>query len=367
MKEKEKVLVAMSGGVDSSLAAALLKKQGYDVIGVFMHFWADKIGKKQPENVCCSIDAYNDAKRVAQKLDIPLYTLNFDRPFKEAVVDYFLSEYAAGRTPNPCVACNKFIKFGLLLERVKKYGAKYVATGHYARKIKTQSRVLGTNLKTYYKLLRGRDKNKDQSYFLYNLTQKELERLIFPIGDYTKNEVRKIAKKMGLPVHAKKDSQEVCFVGNDLKLFLRRWLNIRPGEVRNIKDKKVIGRHEGLIFYTIGQRRGMGIGGGRPFYVVRLDAKKNILWVTSDPEDDKLFKIDLIAKQVSWVMGEPVLPAKVGVKIRSTSPFAKATIAHNSGKNRYKVIFNKPQRAMTPGQSVVFYRGDEVLGGGVIV
>lgn len=380
-KKKIKVAVAMSGGVDSSVAAALLKKRGYEVIGVFMHFWADggvvrpklrenirmniRMHSNKNSNICCSLEAYNDARRVAQKLSIPLYTLNFDRPFKEAVVDYFLREYAAGRTPNPCVACNKFIKFGLLLERAKKYGAKYVATGHYTR---TRKHTNGGRMhtKTQILLLRAKDKDKDQSYFLYNLTQKELEHLIFPIGDYTKNEVRVMAKKMGLPVHAKKDSQEVCFVGSDLKLFLGRWLNIKEGEIRNIKDKKIIGRHEGLAFYTIGQRKGIGIGGGKPYYAVKLDTKKNILWVTDDSEDKRLFKKDLVARNVSWVLGEPVLPIRVEAKIRSTAPSVRAVISHKVGENRYKIIFREPQRAVTPGQSVVFYQGDEVLGGGII-
>jgi tRNA-specific 2-thiouridylase len=377
-----RVLVAMSGGVDSSVAAALLKKQGYDVIGVFMHFWADggagheKVGENirmnirmhsnKNSNVCCSLEAYNDAKRVAQKLDIPLYTLNFDRPFKEAVVDYFLAEYQAGRTPNPCVACNKFIKFGLLLERAKKYGADYIATGHYVRTRK-HTNIGRTNTNTRIVLLKAKDEHKDQSYFLYNLTQKKLAHLIFPIGDYTKDEVRTMAKKMGLPVHAKKDSQEVCFVNNDLKSFLDRWLKIRGGEVRDIKNKKILGRHEGLVFYTIGQRRGIGIGASKPYYVAKLDTRKNILWVTDNPEDKALYKKDLVAKQVSFVSGEPVLPLKVEVKIRSTAPFVAAVVSHKAGQNRYKVIFKKPERAVTPGQSVVFYRGEEVIGGGIII
>jgi tRNA-specific 2-thiouridylase len=243
------------------------------------------------------------------------------------------------------------------------YNAKFVATGHY---VKTQiSRELIAN-KTRIKLLRAKDADKDQSYFLWTLKQKDLEKLLFPVGDYVKDDVRKMAKKMGLPVFAKRDSQEVCFVGGDLKAFLGRWLNIKSGEIRDIKNKNVLGQHDGLAFYTLGQRRGMGLGGGKPYYVVRLDMRKNILWVTDNPEDKKLYRKDLIAKQVSWIAGEPVLPQKIEAKIRSTAPFAKAIIAHKSGNGRYKIIFDKPQRAVTPGQSVVFYKNDEVLGGGVI-
>lgn len=349
-KQKKKVMVAMSGGVDSSAAAALLKKQGYDVVGVFMHFWSESSsGAGSAMNKCCSFEAYSDARRVAQKLGIPIYTLNMRVPFKKLVVDYFLKEYQAGRTPNPCVECNRFIKFGELLRKAKAMGVKYVATGHYARVDRG-------------KLLKGKDSEKDQSYFLYTLTQEKLKHLLFPVGEYAKLRVRVMAKKFGLPVHLKKDSQEVCFVGASLKNFLKKYLKIKNGKIVELESKRILGKHDGLPFYTIGQRRGMALGGG-PWYVVKIDAKKNILYISRD--EKRLLAKELIAGKVSWISGSaPKLPLRVKVKIRYKHKEAPAVI--RKIKNNYKIIFDKPQRAVTAGQSAVFYRGDEVLGGGVI-
>jgi len=350
MKKKEKVIVAMSGGVDSSVAAALLKKQGYDVVGVFMRFWSEPAGGAGcAMNKCCSFEAYSDARRVAQKLGIPIYTLNMKVPFKKLVVDYFLKEYQAGRTPNPCVECNRFIKFGELLKKARAMGADFVATGHYARV-------------NNGKLLKGKDSEKDQSYFLYTLTQDKLKQILFPVGDYVKPRVRAMAKKFGLPVHAKKDSQEVCFVGASLKSFLKKYLKVKSGKIVELESKKVLGKHDGLPFYTIGQRRGLALSGG-PWYVVKIDTKKNILYISRD--EKKLLSKELIAEKVSWIAGSaPKLPIRVKVKIRYKHKEAPCVI--KKIKNNYKIIFDKPQRAITAGQSVVFYRGDEVLGGGVI-
>jgi tRNA-specific 2-thiouridylase len=350
MKKKEKVIVAMSGGVDSSVAAALLKKQGYDVVGVFMRFWSEPAGGAGcAMNKCCSFEAYSDARRVAQKLGIPIYTLNMKVPFKKLVVDYFLKEYQAGRTPNPCVECNRFIKFGELLKKARAMGAQYVATGHYAR----------VNCE---KLLKGKDPEKDQSYFLYTLTQDKLKQVLFPVGDYKKPKVREMAKKFGLPVHAKKDSQEVCFVGASLKNFLKKYLKVKSGKIVELESKKVLGKHDGLPFYTIGQRRGLALSGG-PWYVVKIDTRKNILYVSRD--EKKLLAKELIAEKVSWVSGAaPKLPIRVKVKIRYKHKEAPCVI--KKIKNNYKITFTKPQRAVTAGQSAVFYKGEETLGGGVI-
>lgn len=375
--KRKKVIVAMSGGVDSSVAAALLKKQGYDVIGVFMRFWAESgdgwrgssrqvniqkdANKYAGINKCCSFEAYSDARQVANKIGIPLYTLNLKVPFKKWVVNYFLKEYHAGRTPNPCVECNRFIKFGELLKRARAMGADYIATGHYARlrEIKNQK----SKIKNYL-LLKGVDKEKDQSYFLYTLTQDKLKHILFPIGEYTKSQVRQMAKKWGLPVYAKSESQEVCFVGTRLQDFLKRWLEIKSGKIVELETGKVLGRHGGLPFYTIGQRKGLGLSGG-PWYVVRIDTKRNALYVSRD--EKKLLSKELTAEKVNWISGKPPkLPFRATARIRYKHKETLCTLKRGRYKNVYKVIFDKSQRAVTPGQSVVFYRGEEVLGGGII-
>ena len=343
-------MVAMSGGMDSSVAAALLKRAGFyseqsrrvDVIGVFMKFWAE--GEKA-ENRCCSPESEERARKAARRLKIPFYVLNFKKEFKKKVVDYFLKEYQLGRTPNPCVVCNKEIKFGLLLEKALSLGADFVATGHYARV-------------SSLRLFQARDKEKDQSYFLWQLNQKQLSRVLFPVGGYTKTEVRKLAKKFGLPVLRISESQEVCFVQKTVNEFLAKHIKKRkPGVIVDAKGNR-LGRHRGLIFYTIGQRKGIGLPGG-PFWVLRKDPKKNFLVVTKNEKD--LYKKELIFEKENWIAGKkPKFPLRVKAKIRYNHQPASAVLFH------HKVIFDRPQRAVTPGQSIVFYKGQEVLGGGII-
>lgn len=350
-KGLSKVAVAMSGGVDSSVAAALLQQQGYFVFGVFMKFWSASAAT----NKCCSLDAYNDAKKVADALGFPIYTLNLKNDFKKQVVDDFLRQYQLGLTPNPCVHCNQFIKFGLFLKKAKGLGCDYIATGHYARVKKT-----GDN----YCLLKGKDKIKDQSYFLWTLKSEQLKQILFPIGQYDKFEVRKLAKKFNLPVYNKRDSQEICFTPKHHNEFLKKHLMLKKGDIMTIAGQKV-GEHQGLPLYTLGQRKGIGIGGAGPFYVVKSDYPKNILWVAKNFDDKTIYSRSLITKEVNWLNGEPKLPFKCQAKIRYGHPAVPAIIKQKKTGN-YVVEFNRPQRAITPGQSAVFYRGELVLGGGVI-
>lgn len=326
----KRVVVAMSGGVDSSVAAALLKKQGFDVVGVFMKFLSK-------DNKCCSSDSERMARLVAKRLDIPFYVLNFEKEFKKKVIDYFIAEHRKGRTPNPCVVCNKEIKFGLLIKKALSLKADYIATGHYA--INDDG------------LFMAKDKNKDQSYFLWQLDKNILKRVLFPIGNYTKDEVRKLARKFKLATAEAKESQEICFV-NGLNTFLQRHLKNKPG---NFIDKKgnILGRHQGLWFYTIGQRKGINLSQG-PYYVISKNLKNNTITISKDKND--LLKNSLSLKNINWLSKK--LPIRV--KIRYRSDFAPATI---TGK---VLKFNKSQRAVTPGQSAVFYKGKELIGGGII-
>lgn len=363
----------MSGGVDSSVAAALLKEQGYDLIGVFMKFWAESQSNStrisaddnadlHEYNRCCSPESEARARKVAKILNIPFYVFNFEKEFKKRVVDYFLKEYKEGRTPNPCVVCNKEIKFGLLLEKALKLDADFVATGHYARKSQN-SKVKSQNYK--YKLFKGKDKQKDQSYFLWQLTQKQLKHILFPIGEYAKVQVKNLAKKFKLPVLNIPESQEICFIQNNVNDFLSRYIKIKQGQILTI-DGKVIGQHQGLPFYTIGQRKGIELSGG-PFYVVRKDLEKNNLIVANFLDNKNLYKKSLIAKNVNWIIGkEPKFPLKIKAQIRYRHKPVLATIAKKLKYDNIEVIFNQPQRAITPGQSVVFYKNQELLGGGVI-
>jgi len=367
-RKKLKVIIAMSGGIDSSVAAALLKQKGCKVIGVFMKLWSEpgKNGLVGIPNRCCSLEAEKRVRLVAKKLGIPFYVFNFEKEFKKKIVDYFLNEIKKGKTPNPCVVCNKEIKFGLLLKKALPLNTDFTATGHYARRKVSSSKyeqVLRKRVQVLdYKLLKGKDKNKDQSYFLWQLDQKQLKRILFPVGDYTKNQVRSLAKKFKLPIFEVPESQEICFVQTTINDFLKKHLKPKPG---NIVDKsgKILGKHFGLYFYTIGQRRGIRLPGG-PYFVLDKDVKNNLLIVTKN--ERVLYKKELIAKDINWIFDEaPKLPLKVKAKIRYGHKAALATISKQRN-NRIKVVFSKSQRAITLGQSVVFYKGQEVLGGGVI-
>lgn len=367
---KKRVIVGMSAGVDSSVAAALLKEQGYDVVGVFLHFWKEPGQDALRENKCCSVESQQDARKVAQLLDIPLYTVNAAAEFKKEVVDYFLEETKAGRTPNPCVVCNERIKFNFLFKKMLEMDADFVATGHYAEL---------KNIDGKFHLYTSTDEEKDQTYFLYSVSQKQLSRILFPVGGYKKPEVRKIAEKINLPVFDKEDSQGLCFTPEKTPTkFIKRNLTLSAGDIVTTEGKK-IGTHEGLELYTLGQRKGINIGGNGPYFVVERDFKNNILIVTNDEQNEKIYKKSMLVEVKSWIAEKPSLPLEVNVKIRYRHPLVRCIIKNVSTSDQeniriardaelYEVEFLEKQKAVTPGQSAVFYADDnEVLGGGTIL
>lgn len=352
-KSQKTVVVGMSGGVDSSVTAALLKQQGYFVIGVYMKNWSEDFG----DYGCTWAQDAEDARKVAQVLDIPFYVWNFEQEYYTHVVEYFLKEYQAGRTPNPDILCNSEIKFKVFLDKALDLGADFVATGHYAR--------VRTNKDGRVELLKGLDQSKDQSYFLYRLTQKQLQKVLFPIGEYLKPQVRQLAKKFKLPTHAKKDSQGICFIGQiDVMQFLREHIKAKAGDIVTTTGQS-IGQHTGLPYYTIGQREGIGVGGTGPYYVVDKDFKRNQLLVTNDKQDPKLWGKEFEVSELSWAGDVPSFPLKARVSIRYSHQDYAAEIT-KVGKDKIKVVFDEPQRAITPGQSAVIYDGEILLGGGVI-
>ena len=359
---KVKVVVAMSGGVDSSAAAGILQKQGYEVIGITMCFGFKEAGKKKPS--CCGIEGIEDARRVARALGIKHYVLNFDQVLQEKVIKNFISEYLSGRTPNPCVRCNEYLKFERLLNKAKSLGAKYLATGHYA-KIALSSQLSALSGK--YLLKKGKDKYKDQSYFLYRLKQEQLKHILFPLGDYTKTQVRKIAAEFDLPVKNKPGSQEICFIpDDDYRIFLSqalrsKGLKIRPGPIVD-SSGKALGEHKGIPFYTIGQREGLGIAAGYPIYIIRMDSRKNTIVVGKKEE---VFSSGLVAGDLSFTNEAVKREVALRVKIRYNQREVPAKVSPES-KNKLKVVFSQAQFAVTPGQSAVFYRGNTVVGGGII-
>jgi tRNA-specific 2-thiouridylase len=361
----------MSGGVDSSAAAAILKEQGHELVGFTMQLWDQRRGINTDENGdplpsrCCSLDDVYDARRVAEELGFPFYVLNLERDFERDVVQPFVTSYLNGETPIPCVACNSRLKFASLDRLAVSLGCEKVATGHYARVEFDPS----TNR---YKLLRGLNQQKDQSYFLWELTQSQLSRAMFPLGDISKPEARDAARRHGLAVAEKKESQEICFVPDgDYAGFIDRYLesegetNRLPGAGEIVDTTgRVIGQHSGIQRYTIGQRRGIGIADERPLYVISLDVEKNQVVVGAD---QALLKSEFVAAGVNWVaFDNPVEPVRAEVRVRYRHTAAPATITPLEN-NRARVVFDEPQRAITPGQATVFYSGDEVLGGGWIV
>lgn len=335
----KKVVLGMSGGIDSSVAAALLKGAGFDVVGIFMNLY-DSPNFKQSEK---------RAKKIAAMLDIDFLSIDLRKEFDKKIIQPFAKEHQQGRTPNPCVACNKEIKFGVLFKKMKELKADFIATGHYVR-IKNQ------------RLLRAKDKSKDQSYFLWQLTPKLLGKTLFPLAGYTKKETSKLAKDFNLPLENISDSQEICFVQSNLINFLKDYLKQNPGKILD-SNNNIIGEHRGLWAYTIGQRKGIGFSGG-PYYVVKKDINKNTLIVSKNEKE--LYRKELIAKDVNWIMKDkPKFPLKIKAMIRYRSNLCSAVVDRYKG-NKVKVIFLKPQRAITAGQSIVFYDGQELLGGGVI-
>lgn len=358
-KKNKKVLVAISGGVDSAVAAKLLIDEGYNVSGIFLNFWKDN-SEESSGNKCCSIQAQMDAKKVCLSLGIPFYTYNFSKLFKKEVVDNFLIEYSLGNTPNPCVICNKKIKIGGLLEYAKHLGFDYIATGHYAR-VEKNGRT--------FEMLKGLDKNKDQSYFLYTLNQKQLSKIFFPLGRLKKTNVRKIAQKAGLLVASKSDSQEICFIsGKRHNDFLKKYLKLKSGDIKLWPNGEVIGQHQGLALYTIGQRRGIEIGGTGPYYAAKFDYDKNTLYVVKSFDDPILYQIEMKVKNINWINIKNIkFPLRAEVIIRYRHKAVKCLIDYNKEENVTSVKFFRKQRAITSGQSAVFYQKNKVLGGGIII
>jgi tRNA-specific 2-thiouridylase len=347
-----KVVVGMSGGVDSAVAALLLKRHGHDVTGLFMKNWEED----DTAEYCSAAEDLESATAVCEHLGIPLRAVNFSAEYWDRVFSYFLAEYRAGRTPNPDVLCNREIKFKAFLEHALTLGADKIATGHYARVEESSER---------WRLLKARDANKDQTYFLYLLGQHELAHTLFPVGELTKPEVRELAQREGLPNHDRRDSTGICFIGErKFKEFLARYLPAQPGEMRTLAGA-LKGRHDGAMYYTIGQRHGLGIGGeGEAWYVVGKDTERNVLYVEQGEHHPALYREQLAAGQVHWIGAAPEPAKRLTAKTRYRQPDQSCRIAPNDAD--LTVTFETPQRAVTPGQSVVFYDGEECLGGGII-
>ncbi|MEA4998295.1 MAG: tRNA 2-thiouridine(34) synthase MnmA [Candidatus Limiplasma sp.] len=354
----ERIVVGMSGGVDSSVTALLLKQQGYDVIGVFMKNWEEK----DENGVCTSTADWQDVQDVCDVIGIPYYAVNFEQEYQDRVFAYFLAEYRLGRTPNPDVLCNREIKFKAFLDFAMKLGATRMATGHFVQSAEREGHV---------RLLRGADANKDQSYFLYMLQEAQLRRALFPVGGLTKAQVRQIAEQNGLPVSKKKDSTGVCFIGErNFRTFLQNYLPMQSGDMRT-EDGRKVGEHIGLAYYTLGQRKGLGIGGGgdgRSWFVVQKDLASNTLIVAQGEDSPRLFSTHALATQTTWIADAP--PAVEGVPFRATAKYRyrqsdQPVVAQVYGETLL-LASEQPQRAVTPGQSVVLYQGDVCLGGAIV-
>jgi tRNA-specific 2-thiouridylase len=344
-----KVYVGMSGGVDSSVTAALLQKQGYNVTGVYMKNWTQDL----PGMKCPWADDLADAKRVAVQLNIPFKVFDFQKEYKQKVVDYMIAEYKAGRTPNPDIMCNQEVKFKLFLQTALDDGADMIATGHYAATKNGQLHVAA-------------DAAKDQTYFLYRISKGALNKTLFPLGGMTKPDVRKMAQEFGLATAAKKDSQGICFVGKvGIKDFLLQYVEPNPGDVIDKNTGKKLGEHDGAIFYTFGQRHGLGVGGGLPYYVVGKDMAKNIVYVTTNLNDDSLWRDGLHLTQLHWINAAPEQNKTYKVRTRYRAPLVGCKITHTSD-GELTLRLDEPERAITPGQSAVIYDGGRVVGGGIV-
>ena len=359
MKNKT-VVVGMSGGVDSSVAAYLLKKQGYDVIGVTMQIWQEEDAcTLEHEGGCCGLSAVEDARRVANQLGIPYYVMNFRKEFQENVIDYFVKEYRQGRTPNPCIACNRYVKWESMLHKSLAIGADYIATGHYAKIERLEN--------GRYALRRSVSVRKDQTYALYNLTQEQLSRTLFPVGDYEKEKIREIAERENLLVAHKPDSQDICFVPDgDYGSFLEQEVPDKiPGPGNFVStDGRILGKHKGITHYTVGQRKGLGLAMGHPIFVteIRPDTNEVVIGESTD-----VFARALLCDKINYMgMEDLPTPRRCIAKVRYAHQGAACTIEKN-GEDRIRVIFDEPVRAITPGQAVVFYDGEYVLGGGTII
>lgn len=359
MSTKHRIIVGMSGGVDSSVTALLLKQQGHEVKGVFMQNWdAD-----QSDPYCSITQDMKDAHAVCEQIGIPFETVHFANDYWDRVFSHFLNEYAAGRTPNPDILCNKEIKFKAFLDYALAQGADYIATGHYAKIYQDDQQQ--------FHLYKASDSSKDQSYFLYTLQQAQLARSLFPLANYLKQQVREIARENNLATQAKKDSTGICFIGErKFKSFLNEYILARPGNMET-PEGEYIGRHDGLMFYTLGQRQGLGIGGmkkgdGSPWYVLDKDIPRNVLIVGQSHDHPLLYKQELTCNQIHWINGSPPsLPLQISAKTRYRQQDEPCMLFANDD-SAYRLRFDRPQWAITPGQSVVFYQGDECLGGGII-
>lgn len=344
MTYKTRVFVGMSGGVDSSLSAALLKEQGYDVVGVYMKNWTQDL----PGMKCPWADDLADAKRVAVQLGIDFRVFDFENEYKRDVVDYMIEEYKQGRTPNPDIMCNQEVKFKLFLQTALQEGADMIATGHYARTKDGQ-------------LLRAKDDNKDQTYFLYRVTSGALAKTLFPLGDYTKSEVRDMAKERGLITAGKKESMGICFVGQvGIRDFLGQYVETKPGDIIDKANGKIIGRHEGAIFYTLGQRHGLDLGGGLPYYVVGKDMTANVVYVSRNIQDENMWRSEVKLENIHWINDAPNEDAKLNVRIRHRAALVGCTLRGDT------LVLDEAQRALTAGQSAVLYDGDRCIGGGIV-
>jgi tRNA-specific 2-thiouridylase len=370
MAEKKKVMVGLSGGVDSAVAAYLLKEQGYDVVAGFMRNWdaianGDFLGNPTLNNSQCPQETdYDDAVKVAEKLGIPLYRIDFIKEYWDYVFQYFIDEYKKGRTPNPDIFCNKYIKFDKFLEFAKSMGCDYIATGHYAKRVDVSD--------DYVEIHKSFDQNKDQTYFLSQVNQKQLQACLFPLGDIDKPDVRKIAAKLNLEVATKKDSTGVCFIGErNFKQFLKNYLPSKPGDIVEITTGDKIGRHDGILYYTLGQHKGLGVGGVKgksdePWFVVAKDIEKNILYVCQGEDNEYLKSDRAIIKDVNWTYKEkPAGDLHVGCKFRYRQKDQGVTLRFIDDTT-VELIYDEPYKAVTPGQAAVFYLNDICLGGGII-